>query len=134
MKNLILIVLCAVVAVSCSTSPKGLDGDRQYKVIGFVKQDVFRIEALGLASEKTDNEKIQKQLAKNAAQTMAEFGILEYFVERGEGDTYKNLQAAKNDEGIVKGWLKGGEIISSKYDNDQNCRIVYEVKLIPKRR
>ncbi|HON78996.1 MAG TPA: hypothetical protein PK544_10920 [Spirochaetota bacterium] len=134
MKKIIPVVVCALFMISCSSSHKGVDSEQPYRVIGFVKQDIFRIEAIGFASGRTENEKIRKQLAKTAAQTMAEFGILEYFAERGEGDTYKNLQAAKNDEGIVKGWLKGGEIISAKYDDDLTCRIVYELKLVPKRR
>lgn len=134
MKKMILVVAGAVFALSCTSGPKGIDGERPYKVIGFVKKDVFRIEAVGNASERTENQKIRKELAKTAAQTVAEFGILEYFVERGEGEKYKNLEGSKNDDGIVRGWIKGGDIISSTYDDEQNCRILYEIKLIPKRR
>ncbi|MCP4138302.1 MAG: hypothetical protein GY754_45490 [bacterium] len=99
---------------------------------GWVDEDTIRVKVMAEPKRGLTNIIQRKGTAKEAALIMAQKRVLEKFTPpRLEGAAG---MAEFNSTGIavareLGGFVKGGTIIKEKYDKDQNCEIVYEVKM-----
>ncbi|MCP4138301.1 MAG: hypothetical protein GY754_45485 [bacterium] len=98
---------------------------------GWVDEDTIRVTALGAPKRGLTNIYQKKATAREAAFIMAQYTMLEKFKgPRLEGAAgmaeFGSTGIAVGKE--LRGIVRGGSIIKEKFDEDQNCEIVYEVK------
>lgn len=126
------IMLVAFVLVGCGSNKLGgeVKGD-SYKTEGWVTDDIFRVTAIGVPKEGLTNKEQRRATAREAAQIMAEKRIIEKFVgARVEGAAgaadYQSTGVAVAKE--FSGFVKGGTIVQSTYNEEDSCEIVYQVE------
>jgi hypothetical protein len=127
-----LVLAVGIAFTSCGSQKMGgqVKGET-FITEGWVTPDIFRVTAVGAPKPGLTN-KIQRQgTAKEAALIMAEKRIIEKFVgARLEGAAgaadyaSTGIAVAKEFSGVVK----GGTIVRSTYDKDDNCEIVYQIE------
>jgi hypothetical protein len=127
----LVILLSALALVSCSTQWGEMRGGEQFQTEGWVTPDIFRVTATGVPKDGLINKIQRRGTAKEAALIMAQKRILEKFVgariEFGAGvENYASTGVAVAKE--FGGLVKGGTIIKSTYDTDDNCEIVYQIE------
>jgi hypothetical protein len=98
---------------------------------GWVSPDIFRVTATGVPKEGLQNKVQRKGTAKEAALIMAQKRMIEKFVgARLEGAAgaadYASTGIAVSKE--FGGLVKGGTIVKSTFDDDDNCEIVYQIE------
>ena len=130
--TLSLILAVGIAFTACGGQSMGgqVKGDT-FVTEGWVTPDIFRVTSVGVPKPGLTN-KIQRQgTAKEAALIMAEKRIIEKFVgARLEGAAgaadyaSTGIAVAKEFSGVVK----GGTIVRSTYDKDDNCEIVYQIE------
>ena len=130
---LILTVAAVFGLTACSSSGKmgGEVKGESFVSEGWVSPDIFRVTATGVPKEGLTNKVQRKGTAKEAALIMAQKRIIEKFVgARLEGAAgaadYASTGIAVSKE--FGGMVKGGTIVKSTYDDDDNCEIVYQVE------
>ena len=130
--SLFLTLSLAIAFSSCASGPQGgeVEGD-SFVTEGWVTPDIFRVTATGVPKEKLKNKIQRRGTAKEAALIMAQKRIIEKFVgSRLEGAAgaadYASTGIAVSKE--FSGMVKGGTIVKSTYDTDDNCEIVYQVE------
>jgi hypothetical protein len=134
-KNLVLILALSLgLAFSFISYAQGMGGGVEGKdraTEGWIDKDTFRIAASGVPIMGTTEKTKRQESAKRAAILNAQYRILEKFKgSRIEG------AAGKSDFGMtgtavaqeVKGTIRGGHVVSEKYDAEDICEIIYEVK------
>ncbi|MCP4131035.1 MAG: hypothetical protein GY754_08655 [bacterium] len=100
---------------------------------GWVDEDTYRASSIGMPRRGLQNLHQQRESAKEAAILNAQKRILERFTSaplEGAGamsDVWGSYGLAVAKE--FGGFVKGGSVIREKYDKEQNCEIVYEVKM-----
>lgn len=128
----ILLVLVAVAFNACGSKSMGgeVEGD-SFVTEGWVSPDIFRVTATGVSKEGLKNKIQRRGTAKEAALIMAQKRIIEKFVgARMEGAAgaadYASTGIAVSKE--FGGLVKGGSIVKSTYDEDDNCELVYQIE------
>jgi hypothetical protein len=98
---------------------------------GWCDIDTFRVRVTGIPSKKAKNPEDRKKSSRMAAVLLAQYQVLDKFkgtkLEGATGimDTYfPGVAVAKE----IISYVKGGTIIAERYDEEQNCEIVYEVR------
>jgi hypothetical protein len=98
---------------------------------GWCDIDTFRVRATGVPSKKAKDPEDRKKSSRMAAVLNAQYYVLEKFkgakLEGATGimDTdFSGISVAKE----IISYVKAGTIIAEKYDEEQNCEIVYEVR------
>jgi len=137
MKKLFLIGLAMSMGIvftftSCGGNKIGgtVDG-KSYKTEGWIDDDTFRIAASGAANSKLTNQVARRESSKQAAKMNAQYQVLGKMkgatIEGAAGmSDFESTGIAVSEE--VNGVLKGGSVIEAKWDDDDNCEIIYEVK------
>jgi hypothetical protein len=132
--SLCLLLAVAVVFTSCGKSSSDMGGavkGESFVTEGWVSPDIFRVTSTGVPKEGLQNKIQRRGTANEAAQIMAQKRIIEKFVgARLEGAAgaadYASTGIAVSKE--FGGLVKGGTIVKSTYDDDDNCEIVYQVE------
>lgn len=128
----ILLVLVAVTFNACGSKSMGgeVEGE-SFVTEGWVSPDIFRVTATGVPKEGLKNKVQRRGTAKEAALIMGQKRIIEKFVgARMEGAAgaadYASTGIAVSKE--FSGLVKGGTIVKSTYDDDDNCELVYQIE------
>jgi hypothetical protein len=131
--SLFLLLTVAILFTACG-GPGSWGGEVKgdsFVTEGWVSPDIFRVTSTGAPKEGLTNKVQRRGTAKEAAVIMAEKRIIEKFVgARLEGAAgaadYASTGIAVQKE--FSGVVKGGTIVRSTYDDDDNCEIVYQVE------
>ncbi|MCL1911901.1 MAG: hypothetical protein FWG13_06825 [Leptospirales bacterium] len=133
-KTIGFIVIAAAILAFVGCGGGGLGGlvdGKSYKSEGWIDDDTYRTAAIGVPKKGLTSQLQRKATAKEAAKMAAQFAILEKFkgakVEGAAGMQdfeLTGIAVAKEVEGIVK----GGSVVSEKYNDDDECEIIYEVR------
>lgn len=95
---------------------------------GWCDENTYRIRIKASPSIKSRTVKERLSISKKAAILTAREKILERFKELGIDVNYTAFDpAAYTIAHEVRKSIKNGKIISEKWDEDQNCEIIYEV-------
>ncbi len=129
-----LVVVLAVMLVFNACGRGGMGGQVKgdsFVTEGWVSDDIFRVTATGVPKEGLTNQVQKRGTAQEAALIMAQKRIIEKFVgARLEGAAgaadYASTGIAVSKE--FGGMVKGGTIVKSTYDEDDNCEVVYQVE------
>jgi hypothetical protein len=137
--SLIIPVILMITYLSCTSLPvtDNSDTNNAYSLIkcekadfteGWCDENTYHIRQTGAPSLKSKTLKERKLSSKNSAILSAQKRILEKFAEldidinHAEVDTTAYAIAHE-----VKKSVKNGKIILEKWDENQNCEIIYEV-------
>ncbi len=109
-------------------------GEKQQKsdiAEGWVSPDIFRVKATG--APKTGSEGVQRrETAKESAQANAKNKIIEKFIRARSENVHINTPDYQFYESQLNvefsNLVKGGTIVTSTFDDDDNCKIVYQVE------
>lgn len=130
--SLFLLLSVALVFTACGGGSMGgqIEGE-SFVTEGWVSPNIFRVTATGVPKEGLKNKVQRRGTAKEAALIMAQKRVIEKFVgARLEGAAgaadYASTGIAVSKE--FGGLVKGGTIVKSTYDEDDNCEIVYQVE------
>lgn len=100
---------------------------------GWMDDDTYRLFAMGVPTRRLTNMVQRKESAKRAAILEAQYRIMERFNGiRMESSCCYVLMQTQEDLQLtqeIRGHVKGGTIIATKFDEEQNCEIVYEVRM-----
>jgi hypothetical protein len=116
---------------SCASQKLGgtVEGET-FKTEGWIDDDTYQIATAGVATKTLTNIVQRKQSAQRAAILNAQFQVIEKF----KGSSIKGVSGMENYEstGIavaqeLQAITKGGSVKSVKWDDEQNCEIIYEV-------
>jgi len=129
---LIFTIGVAFTLTSCTGGSLGgtIEG-KSYKTEGWIDDNTFRTIGMGAPAKDETDPFVRKAMSKEAATIDAQVKIIEKFtgakVQGAAG--VKNFRltgfaAAKEIEGAIK----GGSVYKVKWDEGQNCEVVYEVK------
>ncbi|MFH0974425.1 MAG: hypothetical protein V1874_01435 [Spirochaetota bacterium] len=132
--SLCLLAAVAIVFTACSGGSGSMGGQvkgESFVTEGWVSPDIFRVTSTGVPKEGLQNKIQRRGTAQEAAQIMAQKRIIEKFVgARLEGAAgaadYASTGIAVSKE--FGGLVKGGTIVKSSFDDDDNCEIVYQVE------
>jgi hypothetical protein len=99
---------------------------------GFCGDDVFRMSAQGAPAASAADRQSRKDSAYRTAVLMAQVGILEKF----QGACISGTGIMKDDDtgpsdlwkSDLKAVVKGGSVIAAKWDANDSCRVVFEVR------
>ncbi len=132
---LLFIIVGLVAFISgCSSQPgtetyvKGED----YVTEGFLDDDTFQVVAEGTWPDELANARkvIKRNRAKEGALLKAQTRVMEMF----KGYALKAKSGAESGVGLgevaikkIEGYAKGGSIVKTTYDEEDNCSIVYRV-------
>ena len=138
MKKLFLIGIFISIGVvltfaSCGKGSKlggTVEGDT-FKTSQWVDENTFRIAAAGVPNSKLTNKVQRRESAKRAAILNAQYQVLEQFkgssIEGAAGmSDFESTGIAVAQE--LQGSIKGGTVVSSTFDDEDDCEIIYEVK------
>ncbi len=129
-----LLVVAAFIIGSCGSEPgtetyiKGED----YTTEGFLDDDTFQVVAEGTWPEELKNARrvIKRNRAKEGALLKAQTRVMEMF----KGYALKAKGGAESGVGLgevaikrIEGFAKGGQIVKTTYDDEDNCSIVYRI-------
>ena len=131
--SLFLLLSVALLFTACGGG-SGMGGQvegESFVTEGWVSPDIFRVTSTGVAKPGLKNKVQRRGTAKEAALIMAQKRVIEKFVgarlEGGAGAAdYASTGIAVSIE--FGGLVKGGTIVKSTYDDDDNCEIVYQVE------
>jgi hypothetical protein len=129
--SLFLFLAVATAFTACGSSMGGEVKGESFITEGWVSPDIFRVTATGVPKEGLTNKVQRRGTAKEAAEIMAQKRIIEKFVgSRLEGaagaSDYASTGIAVQKE--FGGLVRGGTIVKSTYDDDDNCELVYQVE------
>ena len=100
---------------------------------GWCGEDIYRLTAYGAPQKKTIDINKRKEEARKMAEIMARYQILEKFIgsriEAGGimADDYYEKQQKKDREQLLN-VVREGRVVAHKWDNEQNCAVLYEIK------
>lgn len=134
---MLLVLTIAVISfiTACSSDPgtetyiKGED----YETEGFLDDDTFQVVAEGTWPDELANARkvIKRNRAKEGATLKAQTRIMEKF----KGYALKAKGGAESGVGLgevaiktIDGYAKGGAIVKTTFDEEDNCSIVYRVQ------
>ncbi|MBN2039257.1 MAG: hypothetical protein JW864_04395 [Spirochaetes bacterium] len=131
--SLFLLLSVALLFTACGGG-SGMGGQvegESFVTEGWVSPDIFRVTSTGVPKPGLKNKVQRRGTAKEAALIMAQKRVIEKFVgARLEGAAgaadYASTGIAVSKE--FGGLVKGGTIVKSTYDDDDNCEIVYQVE------
>jgi len=117
--------------VACGGGIGGQVKGDSYTTEGWVDDNTYRIAAVGVAKRELKNTVQRRESAKRAAMLNAQYQVLEKF----KGSNIEGAAGMSDFEmtGIaiaqeVSGVVKGGSVVKTTYDDEDNCEIIYEVK------
>ena len=118
----------AVTLVSCKSGGKSIVQKDVWQTEGWVDEDTYRIYASGMPKEGLTNKIQRKGTSRESAILLAQKNIIEKFKPiRSEACAdYSSGNYALSKE--LVGVIKGGTIIAERFDVEENCEIIYEVK------
>ena len=97
---------------------------------GWCNENTYRIRVTGSPPVKSKTAKDRKSGSKKAAILAAQNRILEKFKDMGIDINYAEVDTKAYELAIeIKKAVKNGKIISEKWDDNQNCEIIYEVSI-----
>ena len=126
-----LLLVAGFAFTSCAGGGLGSMKGESSKDEAWVDDNTYRIAAQGVPKAGLTNKVQRRGTAKEAATIMAQKAVIEKFkgakLEGASG--VKDLESAgiaiaKEFDGVVK----GGSVIKSTYDDQDNCEVIYEVK------
>ena len=120
--------------IGCKSSAGGgtqLKGEvEEYVSEGWLDDDTFQVRALGAPNPNAKGFVRRRTQAKEAALLMAQKRVVELMV----GSVIKGASGAESGEatGVVvtkelEGVIKGGQIVRERYDENDNCEIIYRI-------
>ncbi|MDD5065467.1 MAG: hypothetical protein PHF84_00325 [bacterium] len=121
--------------VGCGSEPgteSYIKGD-DYQTEGFLDDDTFQVIAEGTYPEELENAKkvIKRNRAKEGALLKAQTRAMELF----KGYALKAKGGAESGVGLgevalktIDGYGKGGNIVKTTYDEEDNCSVVYRIE------
>mgnify|MGYP000870750252 CR=1 FL=1 len=134
MKKIFSLILVLMVAVSFTACVKSMGGEIKgdaFVTEGWVSPDIFRVTATGVPKPGLTNKVQRRGTAKEAALIMAQKRIIEKFVGARLEGAAGAADYASTGVAVAKefgGTVKGGTIVRSIYDKDDNCEIVYQIE------
>ncbi len=129
--SLLLLFSVAVVFSACGGGSMGgqVKGE-SFTTEGWIDDNTFQVVEVGAPKKGLENKIQRRATAKQAAEIMAQARIIEKFkgarLEGAAGAAdyeLTGIAVSKEFDGIVK----GGSIVKSTFDDDDNCEIVYRV-------
>ncbi len=134
MKRIALSLFIALLALSFSACRSTMGGEIKgdsFITEGWVTPDIFRVTATGVPKPGLSNKVQRRGTAKEAALIMAQKRIIEKFVGARLEGAAGAVDYASTGVAVAKefgGTVKGGTIVKSTYDKDDNCEIVYQIE------
>ncbi len=123
----------AAALVSCKSGEKKIVQKDIWQTDGWVDEDTCRIYAAGTPRQGLTNKIQRKGSAKESAVLIARKGLMERFkpvrIESCAGMAdygYYEYSFAESEE--LNAVIKGGAVVAEKFDDQDNCEIIYEVK------
>lgn len=98
---------------------------------GWVDEDTYRILASADPAKGQTKPELRKKTARERARLNAQYNIIEKFKPHkieACGGMAEFDPSARSISMELTGIVKGGSIILERYDEEQNCEIIYEVK------
>ncbi len=136
MKKLVVLSLLLSVGIvfsltSCTGKIGGTVKGETITTEGWIDNDTFRLQAMGVPNSKLKNIVQRKASSKRAAILNAQYQVLEKFkgskIEGAAGmSDFESTGIAIAQE--VSGIVKGGSVKKITWDEQQNAEIIYEVK------
>jgi len=117
-------------AVSCGTSESQIKG-KTYVSEGWVDNDTFQVRGLGAPNPNAEGKVKRRTQSKSAAILAAQARVVELLFGAKVQGAAGSLDGESTGVAITKefeGILKGGEIVSETYDDEDNCEVVYRVQ------
>lgn len=132
--TLVLSLSGPVSLVTCRTGSRVETGKADvWAKEGWMDGDTYRKTATGIPQRNFTNAVQRKESAKRAAVLQAQYNILEYFngakVESSCCYVLMHTEMDLRTMQEVKGYVKGGSVLATKFDDEHNCTILYEVKM-----
>lgn len=130
------IFLAALLAVGsafhCGTSDSMLEGDtKSYESEGWIDDHTFQVRALGVPRESESNTTKRKIQSKEAATLSAQARVIELMLGAKVQGATGSLDGESTGVALTKefeGIIRGGSIVKTTYDEEQNCEVVYRVQ------
>ena len=114
--------------VSCKSGGKSIVQKDVWHTEGWYDEDTYRIYSSGMPKDGLTNKIQRKGTARESAILLAQKNIMEKFKpvrsEACADYSLDNYTVSKELAGIIK----GGTIIAERFDDEENCEIMYEVK------
>ena len=129
--TLVLVLTFSAAYISCGGGMGGEVKGQSFKTEGWVDENTFRVTATGVPKPGLTNKIQRRGTAKEAALIMAQKRIVEKFVGARLEGAAGAADYASTGIAVAKefgGMVKGGSIIRSTYDKDDNCEIVYQIE------
>ena len=133
------IVFCILFLSSCSMlgikedpnyDRDYIKGGKLYKTEGWVDDNTFRVTAMGFPKKGVTNKMRRRYYSREGAVLTAQKMIIEKF----KGARIKGGSASQGGETstvVIRkefgGIVSGGIVVHEKYDESDNCQVVYEV-------
>ncbi|RME92400.1 MAG: hypothetical protein D6767_03290 [Candidatus Hydrogenedentota bacterium] len=133
-KKLILMmaILVTFVFAQCKSSPQRsqLKDGQSYTTEGWLDDDTFQVRALGAPNPNAKGFVRRRTQAKEAALLAAQKRVVELLVgaklsAASGSDSGESTGIAISKE--LDGVIKGGSIVKTTYDSEDNCEITYRV-------
>ena len=99
---------------------------------GWIDDDTFQFEAVGVASQKLTNKVLRRESAKRASVLNAQYFIHEKFKNEGKREGEKRTDSDLSGVEIrkeIESLIKAGSIISVTFDEEENAEILYQITL-----
>ncbi len=125
-------LILMVPAFQCGTSSSMLEGDtKSYESEGWIDDQTFQVRALGVPREGETNTTKRKIQSKEAATLSAQARVIELMIGAKVQGATGSMDGESTGIALTKefeGMIRGGSIVKTTYDEEQNCEVVYRVQ------